>query len=183
MRILIAPQSFKGSLTAAQAGQAIAQGVRAAYPLAEIEIVPIADGGEGTLSALVDHFQGEIAKMTATIPNDRLAIQWDVCQEVLAWEGYYQPGPVDFRSETLGVLAAIGGAAPAGVELGYHFCYGSPADEHCVQPKDMGIMVEMANAVSDRVRRPIQFFHMPVPKGRTDDAYFAPLAILRYRRS
>ena len=40
-------------------------------------------------------------------------------------------------------------------------------------------MVEIANATSTGVARPIQFFHMPVPKGRTDDAYFAPLDNLR----
>jgi hypothetical protein len=37
-------------------------------------------------------------------------------------------------------------------------------------------MVEIVNAVSSGVRRPIQFFHLPVPKPRTDDAIFAPLA-------
>ena len=109
------------------------------------------------------------------MPNDRIAIQWDVCQEVLAWEGYYDKGPVDFRTETIDVLTTIGDAVPAGIELGYHLCYGSPADEHLVQPKDMGIMVEMTNAIVAGVKRPIQFFHMPVAKARTDDAYFAPL--------
>jgi hypothetical protein len=131
------------------------------------------------LPALTEHFLGETAKIAAAIPNDRLALQWDVCQEVLAWEGYYEPGPVDFRSETLDILTRIGNAVPATVELGYHLCYGSPADEHCVQPKDMGIMVDMTNAVGAGVARPIQFFHMPVPKDRTDDAYFAPLENLR----
>jgi hypothetical protein len=76
-------------------------------------------------------------------------------------------------------LTEIGDAVPAAIELGYHLCYGSPADEHVVQPKDMGIMVEMANAISSRVKCPIQFFHMPVPKSRTDDGYFAPLEHLR----
>ncbi|HEY1301169.1 MAG TPA: hypothetical protein VGF07_11780 [Stellaceae bacterium] len=131
------------------------------------------------LPALTRHFIGEVEKIARTVPNDRLALQWDVCQEVLAWEGYYEPGPVDFRSETLAVLAEIGDAVPPAIELGYHFCYGSPADEHCVQPKDMGIMVEMAAAILARLRRPVHFLHMPVPKGRTDDAYFAPLANLR----
>jgi hypothetical protein len=133
------------------------------------------------LPALTRHFIGEVEKIAAALPNDRLAIQWDVCQEVLAWEGYYEPGPVDFRSEALAVLTRIGDAVPGAIELGYHFCYGSPADEHCVQPKDMGIMVEMADAIDRGVKRPIQFFHMPVPKGRTDDAYFAPLDKLRLR--
>ncbi len=133
----------------------------------------------GILPALTEHFIGEVARIAAAIPNDRLALQWDVCQEVLAWEGYYEQGPVDFATETLGVLGAVGNAVPAGIELGYHLCYGSPADEHLVQPKDMGLMVEMANAIAAGVRRPIDFFHMPVPKARTDDAYFAPLERLK----
>ncbi len=66
MRILIAPQSLKGSLTAAEAGRAIAQGVRAVYPTAEIEIVPVADGGEGTVQALADATGGKIVQKTVT---------------------------------------------------------------------------------------------------------------------
>src|SRR2546426_6079517 len=68
MRIIIAPQSLKGSLTAAEAGQAIALGVQAVYPDAEIDIVPIADGGEGTVQALVDATGGEIVQQTVTGP-------------------------------------------------------------------------------------------------------------------
>jgi hypothetical protein len=133
----------------------------------------------GLLPALTQHFIGEVGKIANALPNDRIALQWDVCQEVLAWEGYYETGPVDFRTETIDVLTRIGDAVPAGIELGYHLCYGSPADEHMVQPKDAGVMVEMTNAIVAGVKRPIQFFHMPVPKGRTDDAYFAPLEKLR----
>ena len=46
MRVVIAPQSLKGSLSAAEAGQAIAAGVRAVYPEAAMDIVPVADGGK-----------------------------------------------------------------------------------------------------------------------------------------
>jgi hypothetical protein len=135
----------------------------------------------GLLPALTQHFIGEVRAIARALPNDRIAVQWDVCQEVLAWEGYYEPGPVDVRSETIGVLTQIGDAVPAAIELGYHLCYGSPADEHLVQPKDAGIMVEIVNRVAAGVRRPIQFFHLPVPKPRTDDAYFAPLDKLKLR--
>jgi hypothetical protein len=133
----------------------------------------------GILPALTRHFIGEVTKIAAALPNDRIAVQWDVCQEVLAWEGYYDQGPIDFRYETIGVLATIGDAVPAAIDLGYHLCYGSPADEHLVQPRDAGIMVEIANAIVEAVKRPIQFFHMPVPKGRTDDDYYRPLSGLR----
>jgi glycerate kinase len=53
MRILIAPDKFKGSLTAAQAAVAMAEGALAIYPDAEAVQAPIADGGEGTLEAAV----------------------------------------------------------------------------------------------------------------------------------
>jgi hypothetical protein len=124
---------------------------------------------------LTQHFLGEVRKIADIMPNDRIAIQWDVCQEVLAWEGYYDEGPVDFRTETLEVLSQVGDGVPSGIDLGYHRCYGSPADEHILQPRDAGIMVEMINAIGQQVQRPIQFFHIPVPKPRTDDAFFAPM--------
>jgi hypothetical protein len=122
-----------------------------------------------------------VAAIARALPNDRIALQWDVCQEVLAWEGYYEPGPVDFRSETISVLTEIGNAVPAAIELGYHLCYGSPADEHCVQPRDAGIMVEIVNAIEAGVRRPVQFYHLPVPKPRIDEGFFAPFENLRLR--
>ena len=65
------------------------------------------------LPALTEHFAGEVAKIAQALPNDRIALQWDVCQEVLAWEGYYEPGPVDVRIETIDVLAKVGDAVPA----------------------------------------------------------------------
>lgn len=68
MRILIAPQSLKGSLTAAEAGAAIARGAQSVFPEAEIDIVPIADGGEGTVQALVDATGGQIVRQQVTGP-------------------------------------------------------------------------------------------------------------------
>ena len=53
MRILIAPDKFKGSLTAAEAAEAMPEGALGVYPDAEILRAPIADGGEGTLEAAV----------------------------------------------------------------------------------------------------------------------------------
>lgn len=59
MRILIAPDKFKGSLGAAAVARAIAAGVRRALPMAEIETVAIADGGEGTAEAICQARGGE----------------------------------------------------------------------------------------------------------------------------
>jgi hypothetical protein len=76
------------------------------------------------------------------------------------------------------VLGHVGDAVPEGVDLGYHLCYGSPKDEHLVQPKDMGVLVEIANGIGRAVRRPVAYIHMPVPKARNDEDYFRPLAAL-----
>ncbi|MBI5162099.1 MAG: glycerate kinase, partial [Micrococcales bacterium] len=50
---LVAPDKFKGTLTAPEAAEAIAEGLRAAVPEARIRTLPIADGGEGTVDAVV----------------------------------------------------------------------------------------------------------------------------------
>jgi glycerate 2-kinase len=59
MRIVIAPNAFKGSLSALEAAEAIGEGVRVAARDAELVLVPIADGGDGTVDALVAATQGE----------------------------------------------------------------------------------------------------------------------------
>jgi glycerate kinase len=53
MKIVVAPNSFKGSLSATQAARAIARGVHDVFPDAEVVEIPIADGGDGTVEALV----------------------------------------------------------------------------------------------------------------------------------
>lgn len=68
MKIVIAPDSFKGSLTAKEAADAIEKGIRRILPDARIAKVPIADGGEGTVQALVDATGGQIVTVEVTGP-------------------------------------------------------------------------------------------------------------------
>jgi glycerate 2-kinase len=68
MKVVVAPDKFKGSLSAAQAAEAIALGVTRADPDARIDRVPIADGGEGTVEALVAATGGTIRSATVTGP-------------------------------------------------------------------------------------------------------------------
>ena len=68
MKIVIAPQSFKSSLFALEAAQAIQRGVQAADPVAETVLVPVADGGDGTLESLVNTTGGEIFRSIVTGP-------------------------------------------------------------------------------------------------------------------
>ncbi|HEY2103393.1 MAG TPA: glycerate kinase [Chthoniobacterales bacterium] len=59
MRILIAPDKFKGTLSASQVAKNIAAGLREVLPQADLEIVPVADGGEGTAEVICQALSGE----------------------------------------------------------------------------------------------------------------------------
>jgi len=115
---------------------------------------------------------GTIAK---TIPAADLTVQWDVCQEVLVFENYFENRPPSYKKQIFDMLGRLGDAVPQEVEMGYHLCYGSPRDEHLVQPTDSAILVEMMDGIAAATKRRIDFMHVPVPKDRTDDAYYAPL--------
>lgn len=68
MNILIAMDSFKGSLTSLQAGEAVREGIQTAYPKAQVTIRPIADGGEGTMETLTAGMGGEFRTVPVTGP-------------------------------------------------------------------------------------------------------------------
>lgn len=68
MNVVVAIDSLKGSLTSLEAGQAIKEGVLRVYPKAEVNVQPIADGGEGTVEALVMGMHGHMEKVTVTGP-------------------------------------------------------------------------------------------------------------------
>lgn len=71
MNITIAIDSFKGSLSSMEAGQAVAEGIRRVMPSAGIRIRPLADGGEGTTEALTAGLGGELKSLTVTGPLGR----------------------------------------------------------------------------------------------------------------
>ena len=68
MKAVIAIDSFKGSLTSLEAGEAAAQGVARVFPQGEILVSPLADGGEGTTQALVQALGGSLERITVTGP-------------------------------------------------------------------------------------------------------------------
>ncbi|WP_310876904.1 glycerate kinase [Priestia megaterium] len=68
MKIVIAPDSFKESLTALHVCEAVEKGIKSHFPDAEISKVPMADGGEGTVQSLVDATGGDIIQARVTGP-------------------------------------------------------------------------------------------------------------------
>ncbi len=71
MKVVIAIDSFKGSLTSLEAGKATAEGIRQVFSNAKIKIFPIADGGEGTVDALTQGLSGEKHTVLASDPLGR----------------------------------------------------------------------------------------------------------------
>jgi hypothetical protein len=125
---------------------------------------------------------GELDRIQAGIPHKELAIVWDAVQGVLVWE---QPEnryvTLWFDNPKQGVidrLVRVSERVAADVELGLHLCYGSQDHKHALEPRDLGACVGITNAVATRLRHKIDFIHVPVPRGRKDEAYFAPLKTL-----
>ena len=77
MKIVVAPQSFKGSLNAEQVAQAIAEGIKRVLPAIETILVPLADGGEGTVQALVYSTHGQIMSVEVTGSlGEKVSAEW-----------------------------------------------------------------------------------------------------------
>jgi hypothetical protein len=133
-----------------------------------------------------DAVKREIDKIAAAIPHDELAIQFDVASAVFARLERNEVSGYGRTKEAMqdtfsSIVADLGNRVPADVDLLYHLCYGDSNHRHVVEPTDMGDMVEFANRLARNIKRPIALIHMPVPRNRTDDAYFAPLQRLALR--
>lgn len=125
MRILIAPDKFRGSLSAFEAADAIAAGVRQALPDAEVDCAPIADGGEGTVEVIARALGGQMVPVRvrgplgepvqaryAWIPQSRLAVV--EMSEASGLSRVRVPNP--WRSSTFGTGELILDAAGRGAE-------------------------------------------------------------------
>ena len=123
----------------------------------------------------------EVETVCRAIPHADLAIQWDVCFEMLVWDGRWPPMPAfsgmeaAFRDQ----FARLSRPVPDDVDLGFHLCYGDLDARHFVEPQDATKMTELANLIVTSVQRPVAYVHMPVPIQRDDEAYFAPLRNLK----
>ena len=129
----------------------------------------------------------EVDKLLAAVPPEDLSIQWDVCWEVFACDAddYLGREPLAWRASGnpferfAHYIARLSPRIPESVLLGMHLCYGDLEHTHLIEPRDLGIAVRMANTAVASAGRRLDFVHMPVPRNRTDDGYFAPLADLR----
>jgi hypothetical protein len=128
--------------------------------------------------------KGEVDRMLRVIPKAELAIQWDVASAV--FQHLEENTPTVYgktREEMMEAFstwhAKLGEDVPSGVDLMYHLCYGDQGHRHSVEPSTAALLVEFSNRLTAKIKRPIALIHMPVPRSRFDDAYYAPLADLK----
>lgn len=115
-------------------------------------------------------YRDEIARILKIAPLEELAIQLDIAGEVGAEEHRRRPAVWDsplwsrlhpnwpFR-EAVALLGEIANAVPEPVELGFHFCATYHVDES--QGQDLQVHVDWANAMTEQLRRPIDYVHLP----------------------
>ena len=118
----------------------------------------------------------EVRAITDAMTHDELAIQWDICTEIVAYDGgartLFYDDPLEGSLERIERVSRL---VPDDVELGIHLCYGDPGHKHVLEPRDTSGAVAFANGLAACIPRPVNWIHLPVPRDRDDDAYFAPL--------
>jgi hypothetical protein len=130
--------------------------------------------------AFEDLVARELQRLTAAIPPDDLAIQWDVCYEVLDLEGvlaWTAPGAWERFAGPVGRLTRL---IPGEVVVGYHLCYGTFPEWPMYEARDMGLLVRMANYAAANSGRQVDWLHLAGPRylRSEDDGFFRPLAWL-----
>lgn len=125
----------------------------------------------------------ELQRLTAAIPPQDLAIQWDMAYETQDIEGVLPWTGGDAWSRFAGPVRRLTRLIPEQVLVGYHFCYGTFPEWPMVEPRDMALVVRMANEVVQRSGRTVDWVHMAGPRNlrSQDRSFFRPLVDLEPR--
>ena len=151
-------------------------------PFAVVSSVVVPEALAAVEAAYEKAMIAEVAALCRHIPHRDLCIQWDVCNEMVIWDGQKTdavPIPDEPREAILARMQRLCAAIPDDVELGLHLCYGDFAGKHFIEPKDAAAMVDFANALSRTIPHRLAYIHMPVPVDRSDDAFHRPFRDLK----
>jgi len=151
-------------------------------PFAVVSSIVTADALPAVEAAYERAMIAEVATICRHIPHRDLCLQWDLCNEMVIWDGQ-KSDAVPHADEPHDALIArarrLCAGVPDDVELGLHLCYGDFAGRHFVEPKDASRMVDFANALAAAIPHKLAYIHMPVPVERSDDAFHQPLRDLK----
>jgi hypothetical protein len=127
--------------------------------------------------AYEDLFAREIQRLTAAIPPQDLALQWDVCWEVLDLEGVVSWMDDDAWERFAGPVTRITRLIPEETLVGYHLCYGTFPSWPMHEAQDMELLVRMANYAAGHSGRQVDFLHLAGPRDlrSQDERFFEPL--------
>jgi len=117
----------------------------------------------------------DLRVICAWVPAGDLAIQWDICIEVTAYDGgrpLHEPDPLGHASATAARMMEL---TDDDTETGVHLCYGDAGHKHIIEPHDLATSVAFANSITASSLRSLAWVHMAVPRDRDDEAYFEPL--------
>jgi hypothetical protein len=127
----------------------------------------------------------DVQRIVASIPNDELAIGWDIVEFGISLAN---PDPLEryeFDELADAISRAINIVAPT-VQCGMHFCYGGHnsngmprAGLNRREIKDTALMAQFFNAIRARAKRKINWLHVPVPRPHGNAEYFEPLRDLK----
>lgn len=126
----------------------------------------------------VEAMRRELDDVLDAVPHTELAIQWDAALEFAVLEGVF-PAPIKDFDSLVDRMVDLGSWVPEPVTLGFHLCYGDANHKHFKDPEDTGLMVQVMNHLGENIARPIDWFHLPVPIARDDEAYFEPMSALK----
>lgn len=154
MRVLIVPDSFKGSLTAVEAADTMADAVLAELPEAEVRRIPLADGGEGTVEALVAARDGRTVPIEVTGPlGERSPAYYGVIDSMAVLEAANLCGltmvPSEKRNPLHATSRALGEAIVLALDAGFkQFTIGLGGS--AVNDGGIGMLTALGAAFLDR---------------------------------
>jgi hypothetical protein len=125
--------------------------------------------------AVVEAIKGELKKLQSSIPPEELAIQFDVCQEVVGFDKGVNLPYDDILNGSVTRITDLCDKIIDAADVGIHLFYGNPGHKHIVEPKSLGTSVAFANDITAATKRIINFVHIAVPADRSDAAYFRRL--------
>ena len=120
----------------------------------------------------------EVEQICRHIPHRDLCIQWDVCHDMIVWDGQPQdqfPLVNASKEDITRRFVRICDPVPDDVELGFHLCYGDFGGKHFFDPVTARHLVDISNAIVQNVRHKVAYIHLPVPAPRATDEFFAPM--------
>ena len=122
----------------------------------------------------------ELKRLTDSVPAADLAVQWDVCYEVLDIEGAIAWMGGNSWERFTGPLSRMTRVIPEDALVGYHLCYGTFPEWPMFEARDMSLLVRMANFAIAESGRAVDWVHLAGPRylRSEDDSFFRPLSDL-----